>query len=642
LPQIILNQSIENMMKIKQAVFLLLLAFCVWHPALSTASAQGTAFTYQGRLASSNSPACGNYDFTFALFNNSSTNSGQIGNTLTNLNVGVTNGLFTVMLDFSNVFSGNALWLAIGVRTNGGGAFTALNPLQQLTPTPYAVFASTASNLSGTLPSAQLSGPLPSTQINGTYSNAVTFSNSANNFTGTFSGDGSGLTNIPQAYLNVLRAGVTNDGVTDVTVPLQNLLNNGGAFYFPPGRYYAQELTITNNTTLLGSGAVLVYANNSWNQKVFVSCLLNTNITIYNIGFEGGWRGDPSMNTFITYNGTKTFAPTSAQLEQLGYWNEAGRHGLQINTDAGGTISGLTIQGFLGIGLLPVSSSGTSAYGRRKTVITGITLDQNLFGLYSTATIGQANVTGYITNLINNIYVIGAMNPEYESYSQINCFSNTVGLRWDAGNCSIVDSSFSGNYIGEVNISGGNQNHNLVEDCFFNHNTQNAIYYYSGGSGPTTPAGTEWIGCRFDANANIMIDTAFGIKFQGCTFVALCLTNVNTPSGNQSFFVDNYYDTWAQGNISNDGGMVFKNNYSWVTANDIANQTIAASGVTNNVAPRDGVAVITATATTYWVSNSIGQAVATNTTITGTCSIPLPVGWCIHAASGLTGYLFFP
>jgi hypothetical protein len=36
--------------------------------------AQGTAFTYQGQLQNNGSPANGNYDFTFALFNNSSTN----------------------------------------------------------------------------------------------------------------------------------------------------------------------------------------------------------------------------------------------------------------------------------------------------------------------------------------------------------------------------------------------------------------------------------------------------------------------------------------------------------------------------------------------------------------------------------------
>ena len=95
-------------------------------------------------IANNGSPANGNFDFTFALFNNSSTNTGQIGSTLTDLDVGVTNGLFTVTLDFGPVFPGDSNWLSIGVRTNGGDTFAALNPLQELTPTPYAIYAPNA------------------------------------------------------------------------------------------------------------------------------------------------------------------------------------------------------------------------------------------------------------------------------------------------------------------------------------------------------------------------------------------------------------------------------------------------------------------------------------------------------------------
>src|SRR5271170_1018892 len=95
--------------------------------------AQGTAFTYQGQLQNNGSPANGNYDFTFALFDANNTNTGRVGSTLTDIDVGVTNGIFTVTLDFGENFPGASRWLAIGVRTNGAAAFTALNPLQELT-----------------------------------------------------------------------------------------------------------------------------------------------------------------------------------------------------------------------------------------------------------------------------------------------------------------------------------------------------------------------------------------------------------------------------------------------------------------------------------------------------------------------------
>ena len=130
--------------------------------------AQGTAFTYQGQLQSGGSPANGFYDFTFSLYDNSSANPPQLGATLTDTKVGVTNGLFTVTLDFGSVFAGNATWMAVAVRTNiPGTSFTALNPLQELTPAPYAVYAPSAgtaasaesvagSNIMGTIAAAQL------------------------------------------------------------------------------------------------------------------------------------------------------------------------------------------------------------------------------------------------------------------------------------------------------------------------------------------------------------------------------------------------------------------------------------------------------------------------------------------------------
>jgi hypothetical protein len=59
---------------------------------------------------------------------------------------------------FGSVFTGNATWLAISVRSNGVGNCTAMTPLQELTPASYAIFAGTASNLSGTVSNAQLAG----------------------------------------------------------------------------------------------------------------------------------------------------------------------------------------------------------------------------------------------------------------------------------------------------------------------------------------------------------------------------------------------------------------------------------------------------------------------------------------------------
>src|ERR1035437_5440178 len=101
---------------------------------------QGTAFTYQGRLTDGTNAANGRYDLTFSLFSVSS-GPGQVGSIYITSASPVSNGLFTVTLDFgAGVFTGPARWLEISVRTNGGGAYTTLSPRQAITATPYALF----------------------------------------------------------------------------------------------------------------------------------------------------------------------------------------------------------------------------------------------------------------------------------------------------------------------------------------------------------------------------------------------------------------------------------------------------------------------------------------------------------------------
>ena len=120
---------------------------------LALASAQlnaaplGTAFTYQGRLTDGGT-ANGSYDLTFKLFD-ALNGPSQVGTTVTNSATSLSNGLFTVALDFGEgMFTGSARWLEIGVRTNGSaGAYATLVPRQPLTPAPYATYAGVSSTV---------------------------------------------------------------------------------------------------------------------------------------------------------------------------------------------------------------------------------------------------------------------------------------------------------------------------------------------------------------------------------------------------------------------------------------------------------------------------------------------------------------
>ena len=111
---------------------------------LSTLFAQGTAFTYQGRLAANGSPYTGFAEMQFTLFSVPNGGAAIAANTPAVTGVNVSGGLFTVPLDFgAGAFSGPDRWLEIQVRTNLS-AFITLSPRQALTPTPYALFARTA------------------------------------------------------------------------------------------------------------------------------------------------------------------------------------------------------------------------------------------------------------------------------------------------------------------------------------------------------------------------------------------------------------------------------------------------------------------------------------------------------------------
>ncbi|MBI4325198.1 MAG: tail fiber domain-containing protein [Chloroflexi bacterium] len=147
---------------------------CLLHlaGALSTATllhAQGTAFTYQGRLNVNGASASGTYDFRYRLALDPDGNN-YFGPSVLASGQAISNGLFTATLDFgAGAFNGGNYWLEIGVRTNGGGGYTTLNPLQSVTPAPYAIF-------SGTATTATTSGAVGPNGVNGValQNNAVT------------------------------------------------------------------------------------------------------------------------------------------------------------------------------------------------------------------------------------------------------------------------------------------------------------------------------------------------------------------------------------------------------------------------------------------------------------------------------------
>jgi parallel beta-helix repeat protein len=171
-------------MKRKTLLAWTLLLLAVASPKLP---AQNTVFTYQGRLNEGTNPASGTYDLRFAIYDAQS-NGNPAGTAITNFGVVATNGFFLAQLDFgAGVFNGSPRWLEVGVRTNGAGGFMTLTPRQAITSVPYAI---TAANVA-------------SSGLSGTYGSPLVFNNPANQFVGSFAGNGVTLSNLNASQLNV-------------------------------------------------------------------------------------------------------------------------------------------------------------------------------------------------------------------------------------------------------------------------------------------------------------------------------------------------------------------------------------------------------------------------------------------------------
>jgi hypothetical protein len=139
-------------------------------------------FTYQGQLRQGGSAVNETCDFQFSLWDTAGsgsppTGASQVGSLQPAAGVLVSEGLFTVVLGFgSDAFKGDERWLQILVRCpDGSGPYTTLAPRQQLSASPYALYAPSAGSASdlscnGCIASTELaSGAVTSSQIaNGT------------------------------------------------------------------------------------------------------------------------------------------------------------------------------------------------------------------------------------------------------------------------------------------------------------------------------------------------------------------------------------------------------------------------------------------------------------------------------------------
>jgi hypothetical protein len=428
----------------------------------------GTAFTYQGNLTDGTSAANGVYDFKFILYDDATLGTQQ-GPILATNGVAVANGYFQVTLDFGNTFPGDARWLDISVRTNGPGSYTQLVPRQALPPMPYAIMANSASNVLGTLPTAQLSGTVANGQL---ANNAIT----VNAGPGLLGGGA-----VPLGGATTL----TNAGVLSVT-------GNADITAAPIAGNVALGSTATDTNT---PGLIVKRDTNGSFSAGSVTLAGNLNLPL------------------TTATNGAIYAGNNLLLHDYG----------SANFFAGARAGNLTMTGGenTGIGAYAFQSNtgghGNSAYGCYALYANTIGIENSAIGdraLYFN-TSGLANTaSGFDALFSNQTGSYNTANGDRALYSNLTGSDNTANGVWAlAGNTSGDNNTANGYEALYFNTSGGN-------------NTANG-YYALGGN--TTGYGNTALGHQA-LSANTTGSNNLGLGFRAGFYLTTGSYNIDIGS----------------------------------------------------------------------------------------------------------------
>ena len=306
-------------MKKYLCLYFLFLCLCV--PAV----AQTTDFTYQGRLVDGSLAASGTYEMRFRLFDaeNGGTQQPQptpitLDFTLANGNaVTVTNGIFTVKLDFTaSAFPGAARFLEISVRRTATDPFTLLNPRQPITSAPHNIRSLTSGSSDGLsvacvlcVTDAQIQS-LDGSKVTGTVSNATTALNISGIVPIANGGTGSSTQNFVDLLTNQINIAGNKRFVQTTTLDIANvgtLTNSGGA-------------TFNGTATFNGANPVQMNAldvGNGLTADVVSVSELNALGQVSAAQFSGNGSGLTSLNATNVTTGTLADARLSTNVATL-------------------------------------------------------------------------------------------------------------------------------------------------------------------------------------------------------------------------------------------------------------------------------------------------------------------------------------
>ena len=353
--------------------------------------------------------------------------------------VGVTNGLFTVILGDTTTPNMSAINADLFNQANlqllvwfndGVNGFAALSPAQNLTPVPYAAFANSSSNLVGNLPASQLSGTLAATAlpVSPEFSGTVSAEDFAGNGTNLTSLNATSLSSgtVPIARLS----GITSNQLDTVTWAIATNLNGGNAAL---ASNLVSGVAITNafitNSTFAGNGGSL----NNLNASQLTS-IGNTN-TGSGGNFFLGAAGNSTMTGFNnTGIGANALATNTSGTDNTA----SGLNALYLNTVGNNN----TANG--------VYSLYSNTNGNNNTALGADALYANIIGSYNAASGAYAlyrNTNGN-DNTANGNYAL--------SYNTIGNNNTAVGFNALGTNTTGSNNIAIGYWAGQAIVGSSN------------------------------------------------------------------------------------------------------------------------------------------------------------------------------------------
>jgi PBP1b-binding outer membrane lipoprotein LpoB len=397
-----------------------------------TCLAQTSAFTYQGRLASSGAPASGAYQFEFKLFD-ASTGTNQIGATQT-LVATVQNGSFSTQLDFGAAAfpAGADRWLEISVRANGSGdSYRVLSPRQQVSSVPFAVRSLTATNAENATSLAGVAAGNYVQTSDARLSDART----------PTAGSGDYIQNLPGIGQQSGSFNISGGGTA-------NILNARSQFNLNGNRILSGDLNTASVFTGFSAGlsSTTGGANSFFGTVAGASNTTGNNNSFFGAGAGVGNVTGGQNSFFGTSSGIGTTGSDNAFFgSSTGASNSTGGNNTLIGTQADVGAPDLSFATAIGAGAV-VATSNTIALGRSSGFDT-VVVPGNLSVAGSTSFAGTFGAS--IFNAATSYHIGG--NRVLSSDGSFNLFT---GAGAGQVNSSGARNAFIGTGAGELNESG--------------------------------------------------------------------------------------------------------------------------------------------------------------------------------------------